>query len=80
MIARFLKFKKVINEITADPDSIDGIRKNTIKRLKKCNISNAEWGLIKSLETILQPFYAATLIVSGQQYSTLSFCNVIFDG
>jgi hypothetical protein len=77
MLNRFIKFKEIINNITLEPEKIDGITKQNINKLKKLNLSNPEWELIDTLTKILKPFYSATKLLSAKNYPTLSIGIVI---
>lgn len=72
MINRFLKYKKIINDLTARPEAVNGIKFKQIEKLKKLDLSNKEWEMLETLLRILLPFYKTTKAISGQKYPTLS--------
>lgn len=51
--------------------------KKDLKRLKEIMLSDNEWKLMQQLTKILQPFYDATKLLSGEKYATASFIYYI---
>ena len=77
MIDRFIRFKPVIFSITQSPGSIIGLKKTQIALLSKLSFSEDEFAKLNTLSECLDPFYQATLILSGQKYLTVSFSYMI---
>lgn len=76
-LLRFNSHKLIVNEITGNPAVIPGITTAQQKCLKKLDITDDEWVLIRSLIEILTPFSDATRMLSGTTYQTLSIKHFI---
>ena len=77
MIERFIKLKQVVISLTSLPERIDGINDCQVNKLKKWLFSSEEWALVEILSKILQPFFMATELASGQAYPTLAISFII---
>lgn len=75
MLARLVKFKGIIYEITSQTDKINGLRNKQIEKCKKLEITNDDWEIIESVNKVLKPFYDVTNLVSGSNYQTLSLAK-----
>ncbi|CAF0861750.1 unnamed protein product, partial [Didymodactylos carnosus] len=77
MIKRFIDHRTIINQITASPDRIAGLKTKKIKQMKKFEFSHENWNRLMDLEHVLRPFLEATEILSGRKYQTLSLGFII---
>ena len=68
MLDRFLTFKRIITEITSAPDLIEGFTRSQKRQLMQLKPSETSWVIIESLRNVLQRFFIATKILSGQKY------------
>ena len=58
-------------------DSLPGVTKTQIEKLNDSKIIGNEWTLIQALRRVLERFYEATKMLSGQKYPTLSLAYAI---
>ena len=79
-VIRLLKYQKIINEVTSNPNSIIGFTAKRMSKLKSLNITEHEWSSLLALTDALNPFYMATKILSGKTYQTLSKSWVLLNG
>ena len=79
MIKRFKEFNLVVNSLTTYPNTVAGISKIQIKKLKENHINNQDWETIDTLEKIMNPFYEVTKILSGKKYPTLSIALMAYN-
>ena len=77
MTDRFCIYKPIVNQITNNPELIDGLTKTQKKSLNNLKLNNSEWIIIETLRDVLKPFFYATKIVSGKKYETLSINKII---
>ena len=77
MLERLLKFKEVIEQITASPGSVEGVSNKQQSKLKSLRLSAAHWSMVIMLESLLAPFFQATKILSGSNYKTSSLAYVL---
>ena len=79
MLQRFNCYKEIVNEMTINPQIINGISSKQRKNLSECIFLENDWGHLSSLVAVLKPFYTATLLVSGQKYHTLYLAKYVTD-
>ncbi len=72
MLERLKKLKIVAEEITNDPDSIQGLKPNQKLILEDLMFTSEEWSMCEILLKVLQPFFHATKILSARKYPTLA--------
>lgn len=77
MISVFLDYKQLIEEITAMPQKIIGLEKQKMNKLRKFELKQEDWQLLDIALVVLEPFYLATKMLSGQEYPTLSKAKAI---
>ena len=77
MLERFQKLKVVVDEITCNPQLINGVSKSQESKLKKLILSNEDWNKINILLGLLKPFYACSKMLQGRSYQTLSISKAV---
>lgn len=77
MLARVIEFREIIDQITLYPDSIDRVSNVNRDKLKDLKISTNEWATILTLESLLQPFFNVTKMLSGSNYKTSSIAYIL---
>jgi hypothetical protein len=77
MLERFYKLKIVVDEITCNPQLIQGISKKQERNLKNLILKAKNWEIIIILIKLLKPFYKASLMLQGKTYQTLSLSKAI---
>ena len=77
MLVRFYNLKVIVDEITCNPQLIQGIKKQHLEKLRKINFKQDDWASINVLINVLKPFYQASVMLQGQKYHTLSMSKVI---
>ena len=77
MLERFYLLKVIVDEITCNPQLIQGIKKHHIDKLRKFHLKQEHWESISILIKVLKPFYKASVMLQGQKYHTLSMSKVI---
>ena len=77
MLDRFYKLKVIVDEITCNPQLIQGIKKQHLDILRKIRFKQDDWKSINVLISALKPFYKASVMLQGQKYHTLSMSKVI---
>ncbi|CAF1237267.1 unnamed protein product, partial [Didymodactylos carnosus] len=73
MLKRFLFYRSIITNITENPSDEIGIQQKQCKQLEALAFSRTDWSLMKSVKTVLQDFYEATSLLSGQLYPSNGF-------
>jgi hypothetical protein len=79
-VIRLLKYQKIINEVTSNPNLIPGLTSRQMSKLKTLNITESDWSSLLALTDTLNPFYMATKILSGKTYHTLSKSWILLNG
>ena len=77
MLQRMLLYQNVLEKLFDELDSLPGITKTQIKKLHDSKITGNEWNLIQALRRVLERFYEATKVLSGQKYPTLSLAYAV---
>lgn len=77
MLKRFKDLKSLTNDLTTNPNQIDGITNSQINKLQSLHLSNVDWCLIDILLNVLSRFYEATKLLSARKYATLSISFVV---
>jgi hypothetical protein len=77
MLERFHELKIIVDEITCNPQIIEGIKKSHSDKIRKINFKQDDWECITILINLLKPFYKATIMLQGQKYHSISISKVI---
>jgi hypothetical protein len=72
MISRLLMHKEVVKNIFAFPNNFDGLTEKQRKAMCSLTLQQNEWDLLSHLKHVLEPFQAATTVLSGQSYPTMA--------
>jgi len=76
MLDRLRQFKQIINEISNDPDKIDGLTSIQRLKLKTLMLNYTDWILIEALIYVLSRFDQVTKILSNRKYPSLSIAFI----
>ena len=76
MLERFSIMKLIVDEITCNPQLINGIKDQQINKLRLLMLSSEEWELIYMMQRLLKPFYTSTIMLQGRKYETLALSKV----
>ncbi len=76
MLERFSKFWDIIDEITYNPRTIEGLKVNKKEELKKLSFNSEDWKRVETLIKVLIPFKVVTDLLQGRKYQTLAPANV----
>ena len=77
MLERFHILKVIVDELTCNPQIIEGIKKYHLDKIRKINFKQEDWNTIIILIKLLKPFYKASVMLQGQKYHSLSMSKVI---
>ena len=77
MLERFHILKVIVDELTCNPQIIEGIKKCHLDKIRKINFKQEDWNTIIILIKLLKPFYKASVMLQGQKYHSLSMSKVI---
>lgn len=72
MLDRFRVFKIVVDEITSNPERIEGLQNKAKSKLRKLALCLNDWLMVDTLVKMLKPFKKVTDLLQGQKYETLS--------
>lgn len=76
MLKRFILFKKVVTHLIQNRTQIQGLKQTQITKLSQLEITQIDWDMVISLIRVLQPFYTATMSLSGRDYSTIALSYI----
>lgn len=77
MIKMFMKYKQIVEEITAIPGKVIGLDEVKKAKLRQLRLSQEEWIFLDSILMVLEPFYFSTVMLSAREYPTLSKTKAI---
>lgn len=72
MLNRLLTHKDVVKHLFAFPNNFDGLTEKQRKAMYNLTLQPNEWELLSHLRQVLEPFQAATTVLSGQKYPTMA--------
>lgn len=77
MIDRLLLFQGVLKSFYDQLQLIDGITRKQYDKLVEVMLSDGDWFVLSAMKRILERFEAATRILSGHKYPTLSMAYAV---
>lgn len=79
MIRRFLDYRSIITQTVTDLSSLSGVTKHQARTLTDNQLSDAEWCILQITGDILEVFFNATEMLSGQKYPALGTSYCVLD-
>ena len=77
MLECFLFFCSIVINITQNPSNEIGLNMKQYKMLKELSFTRVDWSLLMSAKNVLQSFYEATVLLSGQKYNTIEISYIV---
>ena len=77
LLDRLLMHQDIIKDIFSFPNNFNGLTHKQKQTLHELALTRKEWELLAKLRKVLEPFVAATSVLSGQHYPTMASCYFV---
>ena len=77
MLECFLFSCSIVINITQNSSNEIGLNMKQYKMLKELSFTRVDWSLLMSAKNVLQSFYEATVLLSGQKYNTIGISYIV---
>ena len=78
MVNRLLIHKDIVKNIFAFPNNFLGLTEKQKQMLYKLALKQNEWDFLIDIQLVLEPFEAATTVLSGQSYPTMAYSFLVW--